>query len=83
MKKVTMTLGLIMFAHYMAISAPNGSTLLLYGIGGLCAFITVVALILVATNVMNLEAHKHGLDITKENFSAIPGVDDFFPKKVD
>lgn len=81
MKKLTITLSLIIAATQVGISAPTGSTILLYSIAGLCVLLAVISLILVATNVMNLEAHKYGIDITKENFSAVPGIDDFVPEK--
>jgi hypothetical protein len=83
MGRITLTLVFIILISQMGISAPSSSTILLYGVSGLVGLLILVSLILVATNIMNLEAQKYGIDITKENYSAIPGKDDFVPNDQD
>jgi hypothetical protein len=77
MKKFGFTLAFATISQISFGASWTGSEILMYSIVGLCIFLSIVALILVATNMMNLEATRHGLDVTKENYSAVPGFDDF------
>jgi hypothetical protein len=77
MKKWISTLCLATLVQFSWASSWTGSEILMYGVVGLCIVLSLIALILIATNMMNLEAHKYGIDVRKQNFSAVPGASDF------
>jgi predicted RNA methylase len=77
MKKWIGTVCLATMVQYSWAASWSGSDITLYGVVGLCIILALTALVLVATNMMNIEAAKHGIDVTKQNFSAVPGTNDF------
>jgi hypothetical protein len=77
MKKWSFTFALAFSSHLLMAEGITGSKILMYSIIGLLIFLVIAALMLVADNFMNLEAYKQGIDIKTQNFSAVPGYDDF------
>jgi len=59
----------------------SGSNLLLYSVIAVCAILVIWAMLGLASNLMKIEAGKHGLNPEKENFGVFPGLTDIFQAK--
>jgi Na+-transporting NADH:ubiquinone oxidoreductase subunit A len=59
-------------------SESAGGGLLFYSIVGVSVLLLIWALLTLASNLMKIEADKHGLDSRKNNFGIIPGLRDIF-----
>ncbi|MBC7884797.1 MAG: NADH:ubiquinone reductase (Na(+)-transporting) subunit A, partial [Saprospiraceae bacterium] len=83
MIKLKSTFCLIFLAEIAtAQGQSNGSNLLFYSVVAVSAILIVWAMLGLASNLMKIEAAKHGLNPEKDNFGVFPGLNDFLkPKK--
>ncbi len=77
MKKWISTFTMATLVQMSWAASWTGGEILMYGVVGLCVILSLIALVLVATNMMNIEAHNAGIDVSKNNYSAVPGTSDF------
>lgn len=83
MNKLNLTLSFLLISEFIsAQSTSSGSSLLLYGVVGTCAVLLIWAMFGLASNLMKIEAAKHGVDPEKNNIGILPTLRDFVkPKK--
>lgn len=83
MNKLKLSLCLALTTQFLnAQSTSNGGSLLFYSVVGICALLVLWAMLSLASNLMKIEAGKHGIDASNNNMGVFPGLKDFFkPKK--
>lgn len=82
MIKLKFTFCLIFLASMLSAQGQgSGSNLLLYSVIAVSAILVIWAMLGLASNLMKIEAGKHGLNPEKENFGVFPGLTDIFQAK--
>lgn len=62
-------------------SSSSGGSPLLIGLIATCVILVLWALFTLASNLLKIEAKKHGIDTEKSGFSIYPWISDFLPGK--
>ncbi|MFZ1751652.1 MAG: NADH:ubiquinone reductase (Na(+)-transporting) subunit A, partial [Saprospiraceae bacterium] len=82
MNKLKITLSLVFIAQILSAQAPSSdSGWVLYGVLAVCAVLIVWAMLSLASNLMKIEATKHGIDPEKADMGIFPGLKDIFKPK--
>lgn len=82
MIKLKFTFCLVLLANMLSAQGQgSGSNMLLYSVIAVCAILVIWAMLGLASNLMKIEAGKHGLDPEKENYGVFPGLTDLFKAK--
>ncbi len=82
MIKLKFTFCLVLLASMLSAQGQgSGSNMLLYSVIAVCAILVIWAMLGLASNLMKIEAGKHGLDPEKENYGVFPGLTDLFKAK--
>lgn len=79
--KIILALVLLSAASPIYAQATSSPNYLLWSLGGLAIIVLLTAIISIADNLLQLEAHKQGLNTKKNNYSLFPSIDEMFGGK--